>query len=167
MTIRGREFSSSEEGSGVWFDGPRLESGVDQLIMSVTWSCRKTSGGGERTSQDNGEGMTSSNVWVRLMRGTEVVSECEEVFGSVGGEEMARHVVLVDQDVVRKAREGDSFRFMRRVARGEQLGVRRFTAVVHLTVRSTKDILPKHQQFKYFGGRIHKINKPFLKSYSF
>ena len=100
MTIRGREFSSSEEGSGVWFDGPRLESGVDQLIMSVTWSCRKTSGsGGERTCQDNGdEGLASSNVWVRLMRGTEVVSECEEVFGSVEGEEMARHVVLVNQD---------------------------------------------------------------------
>ena len=109
----------------LYFDGPALSSTVKKLSLSVIWN-------------DQGWGNRKGELFLKLIRrdgsGENIVAEHRRLFGIAEHMETRASVVIENHPVVKQARPGDFYRFMRNAGsgRGRRLTVRHFRAVASL-----------------------------------
>ncbi len=130
MVIHGEDFEIPGPYSAppeLYFDGPILPSTVKKLSLSVVW-------------KDQGWGNLKGEIFLQLMRQTNtssspvMVAEKRRVFGIAEHHEMKANAELRDDPVVKLAKPGDFYRFMRNVGGGggHSLTVRKFRVIVTL-----------------------------------
>ncbi len=132
MIVHGKDFEIRGPRSGHWapelyFDGPVLPSIVKKLSLSVVW-------------KDQGYGNRKGEIFLQLMRQTNtssspvVVAEKRRVFGIAEHHEMKANAELRDDPVIKLAKPGDFYRFMRNAGGGggHSLTVKKFRVVVTL-----------------------------------
>ena len=111
----------------LYFDGPALSSTVKKLSLSVIWN-------------DQGWGNRKGELFLELIRRDwsgrveNVVAEHRRLFGIAGHIEKQASVVIENHPVVKQARPGDFYRFMRNAGGGGgySLTVKNFRAVASL-----------------------------------
>lgn len=111
----------------LYFDGPALSSTVKKLSLSVIWN-------------DQGWGNRKGELFLELIRrdwsgrAENVVAEHRRLFGIAGHIEKQASVVIENHPVVKQARPGDFYRFMRNAGGGGgySLTVKNFRAVASL-----------------------------------
>ena len=138
LVMRGKDFSRVGTGTGwgdveAYFDGPLFCASVNRLTVSVAaW-------------KDQGWGNRKGELFVRLMRRSEevasdasapqhdeIIAERRDFFGLAEHKETSAMIVLGrSENVVKLARPGDWYRFMRRVGGGggHRLHVTGFKAI--------------------------------------
>ena len=107
----------------LYFDTAELSSTVKELSLSVTW-------------QDQGFGNRKGELFLKLMRpvadGQPIqIAELRELFGIAAHYEKTPEVVVQHHPVVKEAKPGDFYRFMRNAGGGggHKLKVKNFRAV--------------------------------------
>lgn len=109
----------------LYFDGPALSSTVKKLSLSVSWN-------------DQGWGNRKGELFLKLIRrdgsGENIVAEHRRLFGIAEHMETRASVVIENHPVVKQARPGDFYRFMRNAGGGggHRLIVRNFRVVASI-----------------------------------
>ena len=110
-----------------WFDGPKLNKSAEHIIISMKWRVQ-------------GWGGRKGKVWLRIIRGSELVLETDPCLCGLGNcdwEEVTIHLTEED-DIVQKFKPGDHFQIMRDIGRGggHKLVVQKFKLVIKLKKNS-------------------------------
>lgn len=107
----------------VWFDGPEIEGFVKQIEISFKW-------------RDQGWENRKGKIWLQVIRaGKTVLETSNQLCGIAPHRWNEARIQLTRQDeVVRRFKPGDSYRFMRDIGGGghHSLHVQNFKALLHV-----------------------------------
>ena len=107
----------------VWFDGPEIEGMIKKIDISFKW-------------RDQGYGNRKGKIWLQVIRaGKTVLETSNDLCGTAPHMWSHVRIQLTRQDeVVRRFKPGDSYRFMRNIGGGggHSLHIQNFKALVQV-----------------------------------
>ena len=106
-----------------WFDGPKIDGYIKSIDISFAW-------------RDQGYGFRKGNIWLQIIRaGKTVLESSKDLCGKAPHNLIQAHTRLTRRDdIVRRFKPGDCYRFMRNIGGGggHYLVVKNFEALVEV-----------------------------------